>query len=185
VLGCPVAVAAASVFAPGTAFTLPERAGARSHTAAPRPQAGARVQAHRPAGTRAPADCHIPGRARRPAHHLAVRVPACPCAGALAEGAERQPSEGWLICDWAKDHDEPLDYWISNLPADTPHEQLARLSRMRWQIELDYKQLKGELGLDHYEGRSWLGWYHHTPLGTAAHRFLTLERQNPNRQRPA
>ena len=69
--------------------------------------------------------------------------------------------------------------------ADTPPEQLARLARMRWKIELDYKQLKGELGLDHYEGRSWLGWYHHTALVTAAHGFLTLERQNPNRPRPA
>jgi hypothetical protein len=63
--------------------------------------------------------------------------------------------------------------------------RLARLARMRWKIELDYKQLKGELGLDHYEGRSWLGWYHHTALVTAAHGFLTLERQHPNHPRPA
>jgi hypothetical protein len=56
---------------------------------------------------------------------------------------------------------------------------------MRWKIELDYRQLKGELGLDHYEGRSWLGWYHHTALVTAAHGFLALERQNPKAQRPA
>ena len=47
---------------------------------------------------------------------------------------------------------------------------------MRWKMELDYKQLKGELGLDHYEGRSWLGLHHHTALVTAAHGFLTLER---------
>jgi hypothetical protein len=53
------------------------------------------------------------------------------------------------------------------------------LARLRWKIELDYKQLKGELGLDHYEGRSWLGWYHHTALVTAAHAFLTLERLRP------
>ncbi len=46
---------------------------------------------------------------------------------------------------------------------------------MRWKIELDYRQLKGELGLDHYERRSWLGWYHHTAMVTAAHGFLTLE----------
>jgi SRSO17 transposase len=63
--------------------------------------------------------------------------------------------------------------------------RLARLARLRWKIELDYKQLKGELGLDHYEGRSSLGWYHHTALVTAAYGFLTLERQNPNHQRPA
>ncbi len=100
-------------------------------------------------------------------------------------GAEQGPREEWLICEWPEDHDEPSDYWISNMPSDTPLEQLARLARMRWKIELDYKQLKGELGLDHYEGRSWLGWYHHTALVTAAHGFLTLERQNPNHQRPA
>ena len=64
-------------------------------------------------------------------------------------------------------------------------ERLARLARIRWKVELDYKQLKGELGLDHYEGRSWLGWHHHTALVSAAHGFLTLERLNPFHQRPA
>ena len=106
-------------------------------------------------------------------------------SSAAGNGAEQEPREEWLICEWREDQDTPLDYWISNLPADTPPEQLARLARMRWKIELDYRQLKGELGLDHYEGRSWLGWYHHTALVTAAHGFLTLERQNPKVQRPA
>jgi SRSO17 transposase len=101
------------------------------------------------------------------------------------EGAQVPPREEWLIAEWPDGHDEPTDYWISNLPADTPPERLARLARMRWKMELDYKQLKGELGLDHYEGRSWLGWYHHTGLVTAAHGFLTLERLNPFRPRPA
>jgi len=58
--------------------------------------------------------------------------------------------------------------WLSSLPADAAPERLARL---RWKIELDYRQLKGELGLDHYEGRSWLGWHHHTALVIAAHGF--------------
>ena len=101
------------------------------------------------------------------------------------ESSEVPPREEWLIAEWPDGHDEPTDYWISNLPADTPPERLARLARMRWKMELDYKQLKGELGLDHYEGRSWLGWYHHTALVTAAHGFLTLERLNPFRPRPA
>jgi SRSO17 transposase len=95
------------------------------------------------------------------------------------------PREEWLIAEWPEGHDQPSDYWISNLPADAEPEQLARLARLRWKIELDYKQLKGELGLDHYEGRSYLGWYHHTALVTAAHGFLTLERQNPKAPRPA
>jgi SRSO17 transposase len=101
------------------------------------------------------------------------------------EGSEVPPREEWLIAEWPEDHDEPTDYWISNLPADTKPERLARLARMRWKMELDYKQLKGELGLDHYEGRSWLGWYHHTAMVTAAHGFLTLERLNPFHRRPA
>jgi len=96
----------------------------------------------------------------------------------------QDPREEWLIVERPDGYDEPTDYWISNLPAATEPERLARLARLRWMIELDYKQLKGHLGLDHYEGRSYLGFHHHCTLVTAAHGFLTLERQNPNHQRP-
>ncbi len=102
-----------------------------------------------------------------------------------SNGAAEQPREEWLIAEWPEGRDEPTDYWLSNLPVGTEPERLARLARLRWKVELDYKQLKGELGLDHYEGRSWLGWYHHTALVTAAHGFLTLERSHPFRRRPA
>jgi SRSO17 transposase len=95
------------------------------------------------------------------------------------------PREEWLIAEWPLGKPEPTDYWISNLPPDTQPERLARLARMRWKIEVDYKQLKGELGLDHYEGRSYLGWHHHTALVTVAHGFLTLERLCPRAQRLA
>jgi SRSO17 transposase len=95
------------------------------------------------------------------------------------------PREEWLIIEWPAGRDTPSDYWISNLPPTTKPERLARLARLRWMIELDYRQLKGELGLDHYEGRSYPGWYHHTALVTTAHAFLTLERQNPKAQRRA
>ena len=101
------------------------------------------------------------------------------------EGAQVPPREEWLIAEWPDGHDAPSDCWISNLPADTEPEQLARLARLRWMIELDYKQLKGHLGLDHYEGRSWLGFHHHCTLVTAAHGFLTEERADPNHPRPA
>ena len=97
----------------------------------------------------------------------------------------RAPREEWLIIEQPDDKTEPSDYWLSNLPADTTPERLARLARLRWMIELDYRQLKGELGLDHYEGRSYLGFHHHCAVVIAAHGFLTLERQNPNHQRPA
>jgi SRSO17 transposase len=105
--------------------------------------------------------------------------------GKWANAQETTPREEWLIAEWPKGAERPTDYWLANLPASTKPGQLARLARLRWKIELDYKQLKGELGLDHYEGRSWLGWYHHTALVTAAHGFLTLERQHPKVPRPA
>jgi len=99
--------------------------------------------------------------------------------GRWGKTEELPPREEWLIAEWPKGQDKPTDYWLSNLPVTTTQTRLARLARLRWKIELDYKQLKGELGLDHYEGRSWLGWYHHTALVTAAYGFLTLERLRP------
>ena len=95
------------------------------------------------------------------------------------------PREEWLVVEWPEGEEAPCDYWLSNLPADTPHERLARLARLRWAVELDYRQLKGELGLDHYEGRSYLGFHHHCALVTCAHAFLTLERLCPKARRPA
>ena len=80
----------------------------------------------------------------------------CSYAVRAAHGRQHDlppPREEWLIAEWPLGKPEPTDYWISNLPADTEPERLARLARLRWKIELDYKQLKGELGLDHYEGR--------------------------------
>jgi len=95
------------------------------------------------------------------------------------------PRFEWLIIEWPPGEEAPTDYWLSNLPEETSLERLARLARLRWTIELDYRQLKGELGLDHYEGRSYLGFHHHTALVTCAHAFLTLERLCPTAQRPA
>jgi SRSO17 transposase len=89
------------------------------------------------------------------------------------------PRQELLIAEWPEGKDAPVDYWLSNLPTDSEPGRLARLARLRWKIELDYRQLKGQLGLDHYEGRSWLGWHHHTALVTVAHGFLTLERLCP------
>jgi SRSO17 transposase len=178
----------ASVFAPETVFTLPERAGESG-----RPRTRMRPDrkpepVHELIARLAPGNLQTvtfrdgPGGEPITSRFCFLRVRAL---ARWQNGAEHEPREEWLICEWPEGHETPSDYWISNMPPDTTPEQLARLARMRWKIELDYKQLKGELGLDHYEGRSWLGWYHHTALVTAAHGFLTLERQNPNHQRPA
>src|SRR5439155_21502276 len=95
------------------------------------------------------------------------------------------PRREWLVIEWPEGEEAPCDYWLSNLAENESPERLARLARLRWQVELDYRQLKGELGLDHYEGRSYLGFHHHCALVTCAHAFLTLERLCPRVPRQA
>lgn len=51
--------------------------------------------------------------------------------------------------------------------------EFVRLVKIRWRIEHDYRELKARLGLDHFDGRSWLRWHHHVTLVIAAHLFLT------------
>ena len=91
----------------------------------------------------------------------------------------------WLVCEWPSKQSEPTKYWLSNLPADTPLKQLVRLAKMRFRIEQDYRELKDALGLDHFEGRSYLGWNHHVTLVSVAHAFLTLERRRHPQARAA
>lgn len=84
--------------------------------------------------------------------------------------------EQWLLCEWPKREKEPTTYYLSNLPRRTSRRRIVYLAKLRWRIERDYQELKGELGLDHFEGRGWRGWHHHAALVAAAHAFLTLER---------
>ena len=83
--------------------------------------------------------------------------------------------EVWLLVEWPASEREPTQYWLCALPASTTLRRLVRLAKCRWMIEQDYQQLKNELGLDHYEGRGWIGWHHHITLVMLAHAFLTLE----------
>src|SRR6266498_566330 len=82
----------------------------------------------------------------------------------------------WLLAEWPRGKAEPTKYWLANLPEATPLVELVRLARLRWRVEQDYRELKGALGLDHFEGRGWAGWHHHVTLVSVAHGFLTLER---------
>jgi SRSO17 transposase len=82
----------------------------------------------------------------------------------------------WLLAEWPAGKDAPTDYWLSNLPADTPIQRLVELAKLRWRVEQDYRELKDALGLDHFEGRSYPGWHHHVTLVSVAHGFLTTER---------
>src|SRR5262245_65914579 len=61
------------------------------------------------------------------------------------------------------------------MPADTRRIQAVRLWKSRWPVEQGYQQMKEELGLDHFEGRSWRGFHHHACLVMLAYGFLALE----------
>ncbi len=81
----------------------------------------------------------------------------------------------WLLVEWPEAEEAPTKFWLANLPPNTDLLSLVRLAKIRWWIEQGYQQLKDELGLDHYEGRSWQGWHHHITLTMLAFGYLTLE----------
>jgi SRSO17 transposase len=84
-------------------------------------------------------------------------------------------SVAWLLIEWPRPEPEPIKYWFSNLPETTTLQELVYWAKIRWWIEQNYQQLKDELGLDHFEGRSWAGWHHHVTLTMMAFAFLVLE----------
>jgi SRSO17 transposase len=108
---------------------------------------------------------------------LALRVrPAGVTPRRLARAAGGELPVRWLLAEWPVGKPEPVKYWLANLPETTPVVELVGLARLRWRVEQDYRELKGALGLDHFEGRGWVGWHHHVTLVSVAHGFLTLER---------
>jgi SRSO17 transposase len=101
----------------------------------------------------------------------------------------RQPDgsypECWLLAEWPPKSPEPTDYWLSTLPAGTPLRHLVRLAKIRWRVEHDYRELKDGLGLDHFEGRSWVGWHRHVTLACLAQALCTQLRRSPKAPAPA
>jgi SRSO17 transposase len=84
--------------------------------------------------------------------------------------------EQWLLIEWPVGSAEPSGYWLARLPGKLSLKRLVGISKQRWVIERDYEELKGELGLAHYEGRNWRGFHHHATLCIAAYGFLIAER---------
>lgn len=81
-----------------------------------------------------------------------------------------------LLIEWPRDEPAPTKYWLADLRGESAGlRRLVRIAKGRWRIEMDYRELKEEVGLDHFEGRSWTGWHHHVTLATLAYAFLVLE----------
>jgi SRSO17 transposase len=83
----------------------------------------------------------------------------------------------WLLVQWQSDGKVVLA--LSNLPAATPLAEAVAGWKGRWDVECGYRQLKQELGFDHFEGRSWRGFHHHAAMTFLAYGFLALERARP------
>lgn len=71
--------------------------------------------------------------------------------------------------------DAPENFWFANLPENIDLQKLVFGAKIRWYVEQNHQQLKDELGLDHFEGRSWDGWQRHVTLTLMAFAFLVLE----------
>ncbi len=93
--------------------------------------------------------------------------------------------EVWLIIRRNLEDPSIIKYYFSNAPANTPLIEFVRISGMRWPIETIFEEAKGEVGFDHYEMRSWLGWHHHMLLVSLAHHFLVRLRIRFQDQAPA
>lgn len=91
--------------------------------------------------------------------------------------------ERWLLYERSLADDE-RKYYMLNLDVTASLRELVTLVRSRWPIEQQYRELKDELGIDRFEGRSYRGWTHHTVLTAIAFTFLQLERLRADADRP-
>jgi len=96
-------------------------------------------------------------------------------ASGHCKGQAPEP-EQWLFWQWPDGKSEPEHYWLSTLPEQTPLERLVYLAKLRWRVERDYQEQKAEVGLDHFEGRTWNGLHHHLSLCALSHGFLVQSR---------
>jgi SRSO17 transposase len=98
----------------------------------------------------------------------------------------RRPGQAvWVIFRRSLGPQPELKCYLSNAPANIAHTRLAEMTGMRWPVECALEEAKGELGLDHYETRTWRGWHHHMTLTFLAHHFLVrLRLRQKNATRP-
>lgn len=87
---------------------------------------------------------------------------------------EREPL--WLLIEWRDGEDAPANYFLLSHSTRQTKKQLIRLVMQRWRTERVYEDLKGELGLDHFEGRRFRGWHHHISVALCCYAFIVAER---------
>ena len=88
----------------------------------------------------------------------------------LRQGGELEKL--WLVVDWPAGDAEPYHYYLAHLHRPPTKARCLKLSRSRWHIEQYFQRSKDDLGLDHFEGRSWRGFHHHLVLSAVAYLFI-------------
>jgi len=73
---------------------------------------------------------------------------------------------------------DELAFYLTHAPEGTMLAELVRVAGARWSIESLFEQAKGEVGLDHYEVRSWVGWHRHVTLSMVALAYLAVVRRS-------
>ena len=89
----------------------------------------------------------------------------------------RLAPEVWLLCERDLGATPKTKYYLVDLPVTASLRAVVRLAHQRWAIEQQYQDLKDEIGLDHFEGRSLPGWQRHVVLTAIAYSFLQIERR--------
>lgn len=82
----------------------------------------------------------------------------------------------WLLVEWRDHEPEPANYFLCSFGERMTRKKLVRLVMQRWRTERAYEDLKGEFGLDHYEGRRYPGWHHHVSVVLSCYAFAVAER---------
>jgi len=83
--------------------------------------------------------------------------------------------EVWLLSEWPENEPEPTKFTLSTMPANTSMKKLVWTVKQRYHTERMYEDMKGEVGLDHFEGRSYPGWNHHVSVALCAYAFTVAE----------
>ena len=149
---------------PGPGLLGRPRLHPRVATSAPTPQAIRDLAAHLPRSAWLPRIIKEAGKGPLAAEFAFLRL--------VTVEDELPGARRWVILRRTLRKPSELKYYLSNAPADCALSTFVWLSGMRWPIETVFEEAKGEVGLDHYETRTWRGWHHHMAQTFMAHLFL-------------
>lgn len=93
------------------------------------------------------------------------------------EGVKRAEREVvWLLMEWRDSEPKPHKFYFITAPRFFTKKKLVRIVKQQWRTENAYQTLKGELGVDHFEGRRFRGWHHHMTVALTCYAFIVAER---------